>query len=230
VIDAHSGSFLGTGLVQGMYRRWLSVLGRRAQVVLIHNEDLIPYAEALGLTCLVLEMAVPENPTIEAAVLKRPAVVFVRGGGKDEPLAVMLAAARTLPDVNFYLTGACPAGVSFASNVHGTGFLAELDYWRLLNGCDAVVALTGREATVLSGAYEALAARKPLVLSQTETLARAFHKGAVLVENRPEAVTAGICQALSSVQELTRKGIELAERKARDWQRQFAVLQQLIVS
>ena len=251
IIDAHTGAFVNPGLLAGYYRRLFSIAGHWALKTLIHNEDLVPYAEKLGLDYLVLEMAVPEPLTQESTELRHPAVVAACGWGRDEPLSVLLAAARLLPDVNFYLTGnrgtlpsfppdagRCPAATegqtwemgvaSPISNVLTTGFLPELDYWRLLNGCDVVAVLTTREATILSGAYEALACRKPLVLSGTQTLARAFPKGAVLVENRAESLAGGISQALKHASDVSLKGIELAASKARDWERQFRALQEII--
>lgn len=232
VIDAHSGAFLGQGFLRGAYRQRFAGLGRRALLTLVHNEDLIPHAEKLGLKYLVIEMAVPENPTTELAQLRHPAVVVVCGYGQDEPLAELLGAARLLPDLNLYLTGAkgemIAHRVPLRPNVFATGFLDELDYWRLLNAGDVVVVLTRREATILSGAYEGLAAGKPLVLSKTRTLARAFPGGAVLVENDPESLAAGIREALQNGPVLARAGAELRADKAQVWKRQFSELKEMM--
>jgi hypothetical protein len=228
IIDAHSFAFLGQGWMQDVYRRRFARFGASALVTLIHNEGLIPYAEALGLRYLVLEMAVPERPTQELAQIRHPAVVAVCGNGQDEPIEELLDASRRMLDVRFHITGPSSGRVVPAANVEATGFLESRDYWRLLNAADAVVVLTTREATILSGAYEGLAAGKPLVLSRTEALKKAFPKAAVLVENQAEAIASGIRQALAESGELAKQGVLLREEKAQTWEAQFRALRQII--
>lgn len=230
VIDAHSGAFLGRGALQSAYRRRFARLAHNALVTLIHNEDLIPCAEDLEIRYLHLEMAVPERPTEETAELRHPAIVAVCGYGRDEPLAELLKAASILPEVNFYLTGKYPGRRRLPSNVTATGFLPELDYWRLLNGSDAVMALTTREATILSGAYEGLSAGKPLILSRTDTLSRTFRQGAVLVEDDVESIANGIKEIVRRGRELAAQVVGLREEKTRRWEQQFRKLQYVIKS
>jgi len=228
VIDAHTGAFLGRGMFAGMYRRRFARFAQSALTTIIHNEELIPFAEEMGIRYLVLEMAVPEPPGVEPENLESPAVAVVCGYGDDEPLAELLSAVRRLPAVSFYLTGRYPGSAPNLRNLKLTGFRIEPEYWRLLRGADAIVVLTTREATILSGAYEGLAAARPLVLSRTDTLARAFPKGAVLVENRAEAIADGINYALAHADDLKVRGAMLVEEKRRSWDRQFRALQQTL--
>lgn len=232
VIDAHTGAFVSRGLLAGSYRRRFVRFAQDALVTLIHNEGLVPIAEELGIRYLVLEMGVPQAPEVEPERFHGPAVVAVCGYGRDEPTRELLAAAARLPDVTFRLTGRPPAAShkpqATSHNVVFTGFLVDNDYWRLLKGADVVLALTTREATILSGAYEGLAAGKPLVLSRTETLARSFPKGAVLVENRAEAIAEGIRYALDHAEELKTRVASLTEEKRRTWEMSFRALQQIL--
>jgi glycosyltransferase involved in cell wall biosynthesis len=228
VIDAHTGAFRDDTWLARRYRHQFSQLAKNALVTLVHNEGLVPLAFELGIRHLVMEMAVPEPAQVEPESLQHPAVAVVCGYGRDEPLAELLGAARSLPDVTFYLSGNCPGTPPRAKNLVLTGFRTEPDYWRLLKGCDAVVVLTTRESTILSGAYEGLAAGKPLVLSRTATLEQAFARGAVLVENRPDGIAAGIRQALGRAGDLAAQGHVLAAEKRRIWDRQFRAFQRIL--
>jgi glycosyltransferase involved in cell wall biosynthesis len=236
VIDAHTGAFASQGLLAGSYRRRFVRFAHDALVTLIHNEGLVPTAEELGIRYLVLEMAVPQPPEVEPEQFPGPAVAVVCGYGRDEPVAQVLAAAARLPEVTFHMTGRYPQSAyrqspaAYRRNVVFTGFLVDNDYWRLLKGADVVLVLTTREATILSGAYEGLAVGKPLVLSRTETLARAFPKGAVLVDNRAEAIADGIRYALDSAEELKNRVAALAEEKRKTWEISFRALRQILES
>jgi hypothetical protein len=239
IIDAHSGPFLDRGVRAKRHRRRFAHYGSHALVTLLHNEELISYAEDMGLKYLVLEDPVPTagascrsdaSDKSDSGSETRPAmVVVVCGYGRDEPVDIVLKAATEMPDVTFHFTGRPPVPLVLPANARATGFLAEPDYWRLLGACDVVVALTTREATILGGGYDGLSAGKPLVLSRTTTLESVFPKGAVLVENRPEALAEGIRQALRRADDLVFKGRQLREEKARTWERQFSALRQAIV-
>ena len=232
VIDAHTGAFVSQGLLAETYRRRFVRFAQEALVTLIHNEGLVPIAEELGIRYLVLEMGVPQPPDVEPERFHGPAVVAVCGYGRDEPTRELLAAAARLPDVTFHLTGNPPTAYRLPPtaprNVVFTGFVLDNDYWRLLKGADAVLVLTTREATILSGAYEGLAAGRPLVLSRTETLTRSFPRGAVLVENTPEAIADGVSYALRHADELKSRVALLAEEKRRAWETSFRALQHVL--
>lgn len=228
VLDAHSGPFLDQGFAAGFYRRQLQQAGRRALVTLLHNTSLIPYAEALGMNWFILEDPVPECPVSEVPAARSNEVTVVCGYGRDEPVPVALQAARLLPESRFFFTGRMPAHYRLPPNAAATGYLSEQDYWQRLRSSGVIVALTTREATALGAAYDALAVERPMVLSRTQALEHLFPKGAVLVDNHPEAIAAGIQQARRHAEELIIRGRELRQEKARSWERQLAALMRLM--
>ena len=83
----------------------------------------------------------------------------------------------------------CLAGAP--DNVTFTGFLSERDYVNLLFAADAVLALTTAESCMLCGCYEALAARKALLTSDTSALREYFDR-ALFVQSTPESIARGI--------------------------------------
>ena len=104
--------------------------------------------------------------------------------------------------------GSCPSGVHVyitgnyrkhdpglparaPGNVTFTGFLSEQDYVNLLFSADAVLALTTAQCTMLCACYEALAAGKALITSDSSVLREYFDR-AIFVQNTPESIAQGI--------------------------------------
>ncbi len=131
-------------------------------------------------------------PTVDATC-----VVFPASYGEDEPLEAVLDACRQLPGgVHVYITGnyrkhdpGLPARAP--GNVTFTGFLSEQDYVNLLFSADAVLALTTAQCTMLCACYEALAAGKALITSDSSVLREYFDR-AIFVQNTPESIAQGI--------------------------------------
>ena len=123
--------------------------------------------------------------------------MFPASYGEDEPLDAVLDACRQLPnDVHVYVTGnygkhdpGLPGRAP--DNVTFTGFLSEQDYVNLLFSADAVLALTTAESCMLCACYEALAAGKALITSDTSALREYFDR-AIFVRNTPESIARGI--------------------------------------
>ena len=172
-IDIHSGAVLD--------RRWrwsLPILRwtcRRADAAVTTLASLANRLPANG-TILVIPDPLPEfrvNDTQPRDPSARPRVVAVCGWGDDEPITALLDAVRGQPwDV--VLTGKSPLGMPAPDNVRLTGFLDDDAYLLTLESAAVVVVLTTREETLLSGAWEALAVGRPLVVSATLSLRETF--------------------------------------------------------
>jgi hypothetical protein len=64
-----------------------------------------------------------------------------------------------------------------------TGYLSEEEFDRYLLSCDVVLDLTTRDNCMVCGAYEGVAAEKPLLLSDNEATAAYFTDGVELTNN-----------------------------------------------
>jgi glycosyltransferase involved in cell wall biosynthesis len=214
VIDFHSGSFL-----QRHWRRWDPLqrfLARRAALNLAHNARNAEVLAGWGVKHAVLpslppRLAISPQPPPAAAQARgtggRPLVVYITSFKDDEPVAELLDAARSLPEIDFRVSGRPPEGLraGLPSNVVLTGFLGEEDYLALLARADLIVALTKQSDTLLYGAQEAIALHKPLVLSRTATLEEYFPEGTVFAENTAAGLRDGIREALRRRGELAAK-------------------------
>ena len=177
VVDAHTGAVLANdGAPKRSFARWAA----RASLTLVTNEPLAARLRDLGVQH-VRTLDDPPAPWPVSGVAETEDVVFPASWWSDEPWEDVVDAARLLPDVRFVVTGRAPAGVAGTTppNVHLTGWLSDAEYAALVAGARVVLALTTRAFTMQRAGYEALAAHRPLVASDTETLRAYFTSGAV---------------------------------------------------
>lgn len=197
---------------------WLSrVAQRRADATIVTNRALATIVEQNRGRPLVLPDRLPAPPLEpkESTGSAQMLVMVVATFAADEPVAEIIAAARELaPDFQFAVTGnsrKLPADqhANLPANVRLTGFLPEHDYWQLMADCDLVLDLTLKPDCLVCGAYEALALRKPMVLSGNRASRELFGDFAVFTTTHDAA---GIAAAL---REARRDYVAIAGRTAR---------------
>lgn len=151
----------------------------------------------------------------------------------DEPVDIILEAARQLPEAHFYILGdkklADPADLKNApANVTFTDYLLGDDYWNRIYSSRALMSLTTYPYSLLAGAQDGAALGKPLLLSKQPTLEEMFPKGAVFFENTAEGIVSGVKEAMAREQEIAKEVVEIVEFQANRWQRNFDELVQMI--
>jgi hypothetical protein len=221
-IDIHSGALLD--------RRWrwtvpaLRWVARRSNAAIVTLPSL---AARLGAGVEPIIMQAPFAAV--AADLPRHSrrssvgsgkVVAVCGWGQDEPIEELAEAARGEP-WELKITGRARRHVDLPPNVSLTGFLPESDFMRILAEADAVVVLTVREETTLSGIWEALMAGRPLVTSGTKSVREALGPRFTYVDPQAGSIRGGVRHTLEEGE----RAQELSRAVARDVRR--ATLQQV---
>jgi glycosyltransferase involved in cell wall biosynthesis len=199
IIDAHSGAFQHTRWAWSLpLQRFLA---RRALATIVTNDHMAGIVGSWGgRTVKVQDLALPLEPGSPARPAEPFHVVFICTHSVDEPVAQVVEAARSLPDVRFSFTGDpsyAPHGFreSLPPNIRLTGFVPEEDYLSLLRGADAILVLTTEDHTMQRGGYEAVALEKPLITSDWPLLREVFGRGTVHVDNS----AAGIAEAVRRV-------------------------------
>ncbi len=173
VVDAHNEA-----VTPFTYARWpITWLARRAlrqaDATVVTNAALAEIVRTQGGRPLVLPDRLPSTP-----VQPQPTpldeslrVMVIATYAADEPIDEIIEAARTLgPGFQFAFTGnpaklAAELRAALPQNVRLTGFLPEHDYWQLMADSHVALDLTLKPNCLVCGAYEALALRKPMVLS-----------------------------------------------------------------
>jgi glycosyltransferase involved in cell wall biosynthesis len=151
-------------------------------------------------------------------------ILFICTWASDEPyLEVLRAAAMLDPEIRIYITGNSRGRErSFQGplppNVVLTGYVGEPEFQRLLFACDAVMDLTTRENCLLCGAYEATAAERPMVLSDTRCLRDYFDRGAVYADNTAAGIVAAVRELADNYSGLCRQIKQLRLERSEQWQ------------
>jgi glycosyltransferase involved in cell wall biosynthesis len=243
IIDAHTGAF---------NRPWtfLKPLNKlamtKADLVIVTNNDLkAKVLKDYNVDSKVLEDRVPDFSFTPVHAYKEKdnsphsfSVAFICSFAYDEPLENIIQAAVALPETRFFITGDYSkmdsnkkrALDNKPGNVIFTGFVSYDDYVSLLRYVDAVIVLTNRDKTMLSGAFEALAVGKPLITSNWNCLMQYYSKGAICTDNS----TAQIKEAIQTVQrkkeQLEKEMIQLKDERVKEWDERFYHLKESILN
>lgn len=234
IVDAHNA---GVFPLEGR-SRVLSFVAqtslRLASLVIVTTESLKRDVESLGARAFVLMDPLPERYAGDASSSadSRISVTCVTTWAADEPIDELLAAAHHLPkEWLVYYTGRVPPHIramSLAKNVRLTGFLQEEDYIALIKGSTCVVDLTTRENCLVCGAYEALAAARPLVVTRTRALESAFSSAACFTENEASAIASAVEHVVQRSAEYSDRSSNFAKEFRKQWEARRLDLEALL--
>jgi glycosyltransferase involved in cell wall biosynthesis len=217
VSDAH---YVGVRSLHGR-RLMQSVLdfhNTRVDLVIVTNEGQAQYVAGLGGRAYVCPDPLPDlRGRVAARVVPEKSVFLVSSFEQDEPYEAafsafsrsQLAGFTLFVSGNYRRANVDPARVPW---VRFLGYVSEDDYYAYLGSCAVTLDLTTLEDCLLCGAYEALAAGKPLVISNTRALANYFGAAAILTDNTPEAISERVERAYAQRADLTQKTAHWAVR------------------
>lgn len=208
--DAHYGGVVavtGSGLIQ----RALDFANRSADVVIVTNAGHADRIQGLGGAPVVcpdplpqLRENVPRPSEMNGA---GKTVLFVCSFEIDEPYEAVFEAARTLDRHGFtvFVSGAYQrVGLTPESvpHVRLLGFVDRGTYEGFLRHADIVLDFTTWEDCLVCGAYEAMAAGTPCVLSRTTAMAELFTGGVVFSSHAPDEIARAVLTAYERRTEL----------------------------
>lgn len=229
-LDSHPGGFGLQGdrvsaLLQPLHR-WLA---RRVATTLVTDDRLAQRVRDWGGRADILHEAPMAFDGAPRETLRgRPRVLFVCIFQRDEPVAEVIEAARRLPELDVEITGdlgRCPPDLRAGAppNVRFTGFLTGKRYESAVLDADVVLALTTEPSSVVRAGYEAVYARRPLVVTDWPASREVFPH-AVHVPNQAAGIAAGLRRAVAEHDRLTDEGpAALALQRSR-WDEQLAAL------
>ena len=202
IIDMHNA---GLRPLEGRYRvlNWVADrLCSWATLVIVSNNELERYVVRLGGRAISIPDPIPhiitprEMPRLQGAFN----VLFICSWAEDEPYLEVLRAAESVEEGTYiYISGNSKGreqlyGKKLSKNIVLTGYVSEEQFSALLFACDCIMVLTRRENCLLCGAYEGVAAEKPLIISNTLALKKHFSKGCVYINNCAEDILGAIEQ------------------------------------
>lgn len=235
VLDSHPGGFGAMNdRVGARVQRMHAWLARRATAVLVTTQDWVDLVEQWGGRGLVVHEA--PGDLCEASLPARshpPVVLAVSTFDRDEPVGLLIDAARLVPDVRVEITGnvsrADPALVASAPpNVRFVGYLDKQRYEAAIVGSDAVLVVTDEPTSVPRSACEAVWAQRPLIVSDTSATAE-FFPFAIRVPGTIEGVADGLRRLLDEPDALVASVRSAAADQRERWEQQLADLRAVVV-
>jgi glycosyltransferase involved in cell wall biosynthesis len=201
VVDAH---FAGVKALARGSQSLLDAINRRVDLAIVTNPGHAAYLRSLRCPTFVCPDPLPDvDATVLSASDVPPKSAFlICSFDRDEPYPAVFAAFRVLQNEGFslFVSGDYRrAGIDQSDYpwVRFLGFLPDPEYQQYLRSCDVVVDLTRLDDCLVCGAYEALAARRPLVLSNTPALRDYFNGAAVYADNTPSSILEAVQRAWS---------------------------------
>jgi glycosyltransferase involved in cell wall biosynthesis len=235
VLDSHPSSFgfdpNNTVVTWGMpLHRFLIP---RVTSSIVTEQRLVDRVTELGGRAEIVHEAQPRwSPQPAPPLGERPTVLLVNVFAADEPVGLVVEAARSLPGVDFHITGDLrkrpeKLAKESPSNVHYTGFLEQGAYLEALYGANIVMSLTERPEDVSRSASEAVFACRPLIVSDWPAAQRYF-PFAIAVSNTAEGIAQGVSDAIERYDSLTELAGKAREEQNARWESQLTLLRKLI--
>lgn len=194
IADLHNAAFSAVWWAFPFTRHVLNAV----DVVVVHNAFVYDLALAHGIPRHRLRILEDRPPSIAGTGWislpgVRPRFVMPCSFHADEPVREVIEAARTLPTIDFLITGhrqrAEKRGYleDVPRNVTFTDFLSHEAYDAMVMSATGLLCLTTQEGIQLSSAVEAVGADKPMIVSDTAVL-RSLFEGGYFVDNTASAL------------------------------------------
>jgi glycosyltransferase involved in cell wall biosynthesis len=249
ILDLHSASFFKPWTYFGFMNKYLY---KKSKQLIITNKQLITVIDSKYKNkVLILEDAIFDIPktknktnTTTVSQLSYTSdydndrcfkVGIICSFAPDEPISEIIATAKQIPDVKFFITGdhnrinnKILNNDSNTENLHYTGFLEYDDYIKLISSMDALIALTKRNKTLLSGCSEAIMLEKPLITSNFEVLQKSYNKGTVFVDNSVPQIVNAITKVRKNYWKLKKEIKYLKEEKDNEWNMKINIIKTMI--
>jgi glycosyltransferase involved in cell wall biosynthesis len=200
------GDFHNAGVHPPAARWLLPWIVRHSALVIVSNINLESEIHRMGGQSMALPDPIPHFEAKATPPLGNGGfnVLFICSWASDEPIVEVLKAAQIIgqrqPGIVVHVTGRPKlekVGWSEAvpDNVRLTGFLPELEFEQRVLSADVVLDLTTRADCMVCGAYEAVSAGVPMVLSDNPPTRAYFRKGALFTDNSAASIAAEILRA-----------------------------------
>jgi len=202
---------------------------KRGDIVIVTNES---YREKIQrkirTKIFILPDRIPDfDYEFKAMPLKgKNNVLFICTFSEDEPWEEVISAGTLLDqDISVYISGKNQLGQeAIPPNVILTGFVPDEDYQNLLRSADIIMVLTEEDDCMVCGAYEAVSAEKPLILSDKEVLREYFSNGTVFTQNNRKDIADAINLAIKN-KSVLKEGIRNLKRIRRtEWKKTWDAL------
>lgn len=217
VTDLHTVNIRLEGINKKIFLYFFRKGLRDSDMVIVTNplyrQEILPYNQQV--------VCIPDQlPRLRSGSVRTKGLV-VEGKGQvpllvvssfaeDEPLDELVSLDNELSPFHLYITGNWKKRYQTpptTRHITFLGYMADDVYDELLLSVDGIIVLTTVEGCLCCGAYEAFAAEKPLILSNTRALRDFFEDGPIYTEHEPAAL-------LTAFRQLGREKTERGQKMA----------------
>jgi len=234
-IDAHFGGIDSSNGSEAP--QWvLDYCNRTAELVIVTNESHAQRVRSLGGKAFVCPDPLPDLSDHRGPRVANPhKVFFICSFDIDEPYIEVFHAAEILAQegFRFFVSGNYrKAGITPDDfpHVELLGFVPEAEFYGHLFSSQVVVDLTDNDDCLVCGAYEALEAGKPLVLSRKKALEEYFTGGTVFTENKAAEIAAAVRVAYAGRSRLEEESRQWAIKAREEVRERIAGIQRALES
>lgn len=202
VSDAHYGGIISYVNIP-FFQNLLDLCNRSAELVIVTNLVHAMHVQNIGGSAFVLEDPLPnlnQYKCDESRAGKN--VFFICSFDLDEPYDEVFKAEKKLRKEGFvlYVSGNYKKAEICSDDyptIRFLGYAPEHIFYKHLFMSNVVIDLTNNENCLVCGAYEAMAACKPIVLSDTYALREYFTAGALFAEHNCYSIANAIKSAVN---------------------------------
>ncbi|HLI46958.1 MAG TPA: hypothetical protein VKU94_07180 [Geobacterales bacterium] len=185
ILDMHTGFAVYIGIKGRLLNKPFYKFIRSGDLIILHNRTILRFFDEE----IKRKIIIIKDPLLEENVVPfdfpNSFIIFTTLTFQgDEPLELIEKLASYFKkEALFVFTSKKKVNLNGLVNV---GYLSYNDYLRLLKRADIVLALTKREYTSLSLAFEAVSLKKALICSKTQTLQEVFYGKVILASKFSE--------------------------------------------
>lgn len=233
VIDAHYGGIEAYNNSR-LFQIALDICNRKADLVIVTNDQHAEHVSSLGGRSFVFPDPLPDlslyHEQIEEVTGK---IFFICSFDRDEPFLAVFRAAETLlsEGFHFFVSGNYQkAGINPRDwpGIRILGFISENEFYGHIFTSQMVIDLTDNDNCLVCGAYESLAAGKPIILSNKKALKDYFKGGVIFTENHTEDIIKAVKIAFKQRRSLAESCKNWVVREKKEINRRKDILNQLL--
>lgn len=203
IMDAHNSAIFP---LEGRFRllNWIAIrVVRSVDFVIVTNLDLYKYVVLHNPKCFVLSDPLPDYSAYRKSGKGPDYILLICTWADDEPYEQVIEAGEAIQNLGLeiWVTGRPPLlwrKVQLPKNVKLLGFVDDAEYVRLLKSAFLIIDLTTRDSCLVCGAYEAVEAGVPAIISDSKVNKEIFYKGFVHSKNDSSSIKKAISFASSS--------------------------------
>jgi hypothetical protein len=235
IVDAHNSGIFPYEGKSKLCMHISKYFQKHADLTIVTNDNLKLIVENNQGKAFVLPDRIPEIPNVSLTRLDgKINIIFICTFNVDEPYLEVINAVNCIPEfIYIYVTGKYEGKINDNmqnKNIILLGYITEDKYWSYLLSADIIMDLTLRENCLVCGAYEGIAVKKPLILSDTQVTRSYFNKGCIFIKPNATSITSGIMLAIERMNQLSEEICQLKFQLTADWNKKLHNLKEYIKS